>query len=76
MIGFSMGGVARRFLVDPPSMVWPATLVNCTLFNTLHAKQYTGMGERGGITRQRFFVYVFTASFVWCKSKLLLEIMP
>ncbi|KAH7096465.1 OPT oligopeptide transporter [Auriculariales sp. MPI-PUGE-AT-0066] len=36
LIGFSIGGVARRFLVDPPSMIWPASLVNTALFNTLH----------------------------------------
>ncbi|KAG6817299.1 hypothetical protein H0H87_010641 [Tephrocybe sp. NHM501043] len=28
LIGFSIGGVARRFLVAPPSMIWPINLVN------------------------------------------------
>ncbi|CAE6422335.1 unnamed protein product, partial [Rhizoctonia solani] len=27
LIGFSIGGIARRFLVAPPSMIWPANLV-------------------------------------------------
>ncbi|KAH9487322.1 Sexual differentiation process protein isp4 [Psilocybe cubensis] len=65
LIGFSIGGVARRFLVSPPSMIWPANLVNCALFNTLHSQQYAGIGTRGGISRERFFVYGFLASFVW-----------
>lgn len=67
LIGFSIGGVARRFLVSPPSMIWPANLVNCALFNTLHSQQYAGIGTRGGISRERFFVYGFIASFVWCE---------
>lgn len=46
-------------------MIWPANLVTCTLFNTLHSQQYAGVGTRGGISRERFFVYVFIGSFVW-----------
>ncbi|KAF7795143.1 hypothetical protein EIP86_006291 [Pleurotus ostreatoroseus] len=65
LIGFSIGGIARRFLVQPPSMIWPANLVTCTLFNTLHSQQYAGMGTRGGISRERFFTYVFIGSFCW-----------
>jgi OPT family small oligopeptide transporter len=65
LIGFSIGGIARRFLVQPPSMIWPANLVNCALFNTLHAQQYAGMGSRGGMSRERFFFYMFTASCLY-----------
>lgn len=67
LIGFSIGGVARRFLVAPPSMIWPANLVNCALFNTLHSQQYAGIGTRGGLSRERFFVYWFLGSFFWCE---------
>ena len=65
LIGFSIGGIARRFLVQPPSMIWPANLVNCALFNTLHSQVYAGMGNRGGLSRERFFTYAFIASAVW-----------
>ncbi|KAI0087604.1 OPT oligopeptide transporter [Irpex rosettiformis] len=65
LIGFSIGGIARRFLVQPPSMIWPANLVTCTLFNTLHSQQYAGIGNRGGISRERFFTYMFIFSFSW-----------
>jgi OPT family small oligopeptide transporter len=65
LIGFSIGGVLRRFLVQPPSMIWPINLVNCALFNTLHSQQYAGIGTHGGISRERFFLYVFLGSFSW-----------
>lgn len=68
MIGFSTGGITRRFLVSPPSMIWPATLVSCALFNTLHSEQYAGIGRLGGLSRERFFVYVFTSAFLWCMN--------
>ena len=92
LIGFSVGGIARRFLVQPPSMsaslspslplkpiintsrsiptVWPANLVTCALFNTLHSQQYAGIGNRGGISRERFFFYGFFASVVYCQRPL------
>lgn len=84
LLGFAMGGILRRFLVQPPSMstrlpswgnisltniilvtVWPANLVTCTLFNTLHATSYSGMGTRGGISRERFFLYAWGAGVCW-----------
>ncbi|KAH7909749.1 OPT oligopeptide transporter protein-domain-containing protein [Hygrophoropsis aurantiaca] len=65
LIGFSAGGIARRFLVSPPSMIWPATLVSCALFNTLHSQQYAGIGALGGISRERYFAFVCACSFFW-----------
>lgn len=64
-IGFSIGGIARRFLVSPPSMIWPANLVTCTLFNTLHSQEYAGIGNHGGISREKFFLFAFLGSFSW-----------
>ncbi|KAF8966107.1 OPT oligopeptide transporter [Flammula alnicola] len=64
LIGFSIGGIARRFLVQPPSMIWPTNLVTCALFNTLHAQTYAGIGNRGGLSRERFFFYAFAASAI------------
>ncbi|KAG9002777.1 hypothetical protein FRB93_011379 [Tulasnella sp. JGI-2019a] len=65
LLGFSLGGILRRFLVSPPSMIWPANLVFCVLFNTLHQREYAGIGNRNGMTRYRFFAYAFIASFLW-----------
>ncbi len=65
LIGFSIGGIARRFLVSPPSMIWPANLVYCALFNTLHSQQYAGIGSHGGMSRERFFTYVLIGGTIW-----------
>ncbi|KAI6146825.1 OPT oligopeptide transporter protein-domain-containing protein [Pisolithus tinctorius] len=65
LIGFSAGGIARRFLVSPPSMIWPSSLVTCALFNTLHSQQYAGAGQLGGLSRGRFFLHSFLVAFVW-----------
>ncbi|KAH8101387.1 OPT oligopeptide transporter, partial [Cristinia sonorae] len=65
LIGFSIGGIAKRFLVSPPSMIWPVNLVYCALFNTLHSQVYAGIGNHGGPSRERFFFYAFLASTVY-----------
>ncbi|OSX63077.1 hypothetical protein POSPLADRAFT_1066013 [Postia placenta MAD-698-R-SB12] len=65
LIGFSIGGVFRRYLVQPPSMIWPTNLVTCALFNTLHSQQYAGIGNHGGLSRERFFTYAFIAGGCW-----------
>ncbi|KAL6301879.1 OPT oligopeptide transporter [Sparassis latifolia] len=65
LIGFSIGGICRRFLVAPPSMIWPTNLVTCALFNTLHSQQYAGIGTRGGLSRERFFTYAFIGAVCW-----------
>ncbi|KAJ7194594.1 OPT oligopeptide transporter [Mycena pura] len=63
MFGFSLGGMLRQFVVWPSSMIWPITLVNSALFNTLH-KNY-GKRDRGHMPRERFFLIVFACSFIW-----------
>ncbi|KAK7689482.1 hypothetical protein QCA50_007274 [Cerrena zonata] len=65
MIGFSIGGLARKLLVAPASMIWPNTLVTCAMFNTLHSQNYAGIGQRDGISRERFFAYAFLAAAFW-----------
>jgi hypothetical protein len=69
LIGFSIGGICKRFLVDPPSMIWPRSLVSAALFNTLHSQDTSGTQGLGGISRVRFFTYVFIGYF--CYSQLL-----
>ncbi|THH22516.1 hypothetical protein EUX98_g8179 [Antrodiella citrinella] len=65
LIGFSAGGLTRRLLVAPASMIWPNTLVVCALFNTLHSQNYVGFGNRSGMSRERFFTYALFGSTVW-----------
>ncbi|KAI0321448.1 OPT oligopeptide transporter protein-domain-containing protein [Amylostereum chailletii] len=65
LIGFSMGGAMKRFLVSPPSMIWPANLVSCALLNTLHSQVYSGYSNQFGMSRERFFLYGFSAAAAW-----------
>jgi hypothetical protein len=61
VLGMTMAGVTRRFLVDPPSMLWPGVLVTTTTLNTLHAEA----DHTHGMTRLRFFLIVVAASFFY-----------
>ena len=63
LLGFSLAGIGRRYLVWPSAMIWPGALVNCALFTTLH-KNY-GHKERRHISRERFFAYTVIISFIW-----------
>jgi OPT family oligopeptide transporter len=65
LLGFSIGGITRRLLVEPPSMIWPNNLVSCALFNTLHSQDYAGIGRHAGVSRGRFFFYFLLASAAW-----------
>lgn len=47
--------------------VWPANLVVCALFNTLHSQEYVGIGKRGGWSRERFFVICLAAATAYCE---------
>jgi hypothetical protein len=58
LIGYSITGIFKRFVVTPPSMIWPENLVTAVLFNTLHGQETSGTQGRGGISRLRFFSYV------------------
>jgi hypothetical protein len=59
LIGFSIGGICKRFVVTPPSMIWPENLLTAVLFNTLHGQVTSGTLACGGISRERFFYYAF-----------------
>lgn len=63
LIGYSLGGLLRKFLVWPSSMIWPGALVSSALFNTLH-KSY-GKPENRHISREKFFCITLACSFVW-----------
>ncbi|KAI0245636.1 OPT oligopeptide transporter [Lactifluus subvellereus] len=65
LIGLSFAGICKRILVAPPSMIWPGNLSVSALFNTLHAQETTGTRGRGGISRERFFTYVFVGYFFY-----------
>ncbi|KAJ6298362.1 hypothetical protein OIU76_019504 [Salix suchowensis] len=62
LLGYGWAGMFRKFLVDSPYMWWPATLVQVSLFMTLHEKEKRKKGE---LTRLQFFAIVFVASFAY-----------
>lgn len=63
LMGFSFGGLLRRFIVWPASMIWPGALVNSALFNTLH-RNY-GQVESRHMSREKFFCIVLVGSTVY-----------
>lgn len=65
--GYGLAGLARRFLVWPAAMIWPANLVNATLFYALHDHSPSDPRRTNGwsIGRYKWFLIVFVGSFVW-----------
>ncbi|KAJ9101471.1 hypothetical protein QFC19_005122 [Naganishia cerealis] len=65
MIGFC--GLYRKMLVWPSAMIWPSTLVNTALFNTLHSVEDEGAreGKNRSMSREKFFAVSTSAAFVW-----------
>ncbi|KAG5931379.1 hypothetical protein E4U53_001803 [Claviceps sorghi] len=66
-MGFGVAGIARRYLVWPSSMVWPANLVTCTIMYSLHKHMPSDMSRTNGwkISRYRFFLLVSLSAFVY-----------
>ncbi|CEG68106.1 Putative OPT family small oligopeptide transporter [Rhizopus microsporus] len=61
LIGFGLGGILRKYLVYPASMVWPANLATISLLRSLHQVQDNWTGP----SRFRWFLYMFGAMFVY-----------
>lgn len=66
-MGFGVAGMARRFLVWPSSMVWPATLITTTVMHSLHDHRASDPSQTNGwkIGRYAFFLIVALATFAW-----------
>jgi OPT family small oligopeptide transporter len=67
-LGYGLAGLTRRFLVDPPQMIWPQTLISISMFDTLHSSSLPSanlIANGWRITRYKFFLVVFAISFVW-----------
>ncbi|CAF0916062.1 unnamed protein product [Adineta steineri] len=73
ILGYGIAGIMRKFLVWPSAMIWPANLVNCALFRTLHEdREGVDINEEGGNTesrwkmsRLRFFFLASFCQFLW-----------
>jgi hypothetical protein len=73
IIGYGMAGIMRKFLVWPAAMIWPANLVNCALFRTLHGDHDTDDNavdkqdkkSRWTMSRLKFFFLAFLFQFCY-----------
>lgn len=67
MLGFGIAGFFTRFLVAPAAMIWPANLINASLFNALHDHSRPDPAKTNGwrIGKYRLFLYIMIGSFVW-----------
>ena len=68
IIGISMSGMFRRFLVWPSAMLWPGQFATTSLLYTMHDK--TKADEPGGangwkMSRYRWFCYIALGSFAY-----------
>lgn len=64
LFGLGLAGMAYGFIVEPPQMIWPSTLANAALFQTLHNRA-NPVADGWRISRYRFFLIVFIGSFLW-----------
>jgi OPT family oligopeptide transporter len=64
LLGFGVAGLSSPWIVEPASIIWPGTLSNCALLESLHSRANAPVG-RWKISRLRFFLYVMSGAFVW-----------
>ncbi|XP_050207944.1 oligopeptide transporter 4-like [Mercurialis annua] len=62
VLGYGWAGLLRKYVVEPAHMWWPSTLVQISLFTTLHEKEEK---QNGRTSRIKFFMIAMTCSFVW-----------
>jgi uncharacterized membrane protein YfcA len=61
ILGYSLAGLTRRYLVRPSGMVWPATLVSTAMFTALH-KDENKPANGWTISPRKFFLRVFVGA--------------
>ncbi|CAH9105194.1 unnamed protein product [Cuscuta epithymum] len=63
VLGYGWAGLLRKYVVEPAHMWWPSTLVQISLFRTLHEKE--NEEDKRYMSRAKFFVIALTCSFLW-----------
>lgn len=61
ILGYSLAGITRRYLVRPSGMIWPSTLVSTAMFTALH-KNENKPADGWTISPRKFFVRIFMGS--------------
>ena len=64
ILGYSFAGLTRRYLVRPPSMIWPGILMASAMFTTIHSSE-NQVANGWKVTRWNFFLVVFSSAFAW-----------
>lgn len=64
ILGYSFAGLTRRYLVRPPSMIWPGTLMSTAMFTTMHNSE-NKPANGWVISRWNFFLCVWFGAFAW-----------
>ncbi|KAG8369169.1 hypothetical protein BUALT_Bualt15G0123300 [Buddleja alternifolia] len=68
VLGYGWAGLLRKYVVEPAHMWWPSTLVQISLFRTLHEKDNENVDENGNnrqMSRSKFFLIALVCSFLW-----------
>lgn len=67
LIGISLSGMFRRFLIWPSAMMWPAQFSYTSLFHALHDKSKSDGSTSNGwvISRYRYFFLVMGGMFLY-----------
>ncbi|KAH7128937.1 OPT oligopeptide transporter protein-domain-containing protein [Dactylonectria macrodidyma] len=63
LYGFALAGLSRSLVVEPKGLVWPGVLGNTALNAALHSSRKEEV--EGTVSRYRFFILAFAASFCW-----------
>lgn len=58
ILGYSLAGMTRRYLVRPSGMIWPSTLVSTAMFTALH-QEVNKPANGWTISPRKFFARVF-----------------
>lgn len=59
VLGYGWAGIMRKYVVDPAEMWWPSTLMQVSLFRTLHEK------DENRMSKGKFFLIALMCSFAW-----------
>ncbi|KAL8365637.1 hypothetical protein RB595_004449 [Gaeumannomyces hyphopodioides] len=66
--GMALAGIFRSLIIDPAGFVWPGVLSNTALNHALHSRKSdkeSVTGSKWSMSRYRFFMIAFCASFCW-----------
>lgn len=61
VLGYTLAGLTRQYLVRPSGMIWPGTLASTAMFSSIH-KYENKPADGWRISRWRFFLWVLLGS--------------